>query len=1509
MILTLYSQDGTEKTKISASDSSTQEREVQSDNVLSLSFSLYEYVSIDVNDYIDFENVRYIAMEGYRPEMKNTQEWAYNVKFYGPESLIKRFLVLNTTDGDAEPVFTLTAPAADHMRLIVKCINAGMGSRDWKVGAVAATDNIVIDYEGKYCDEALKELAEKAGVEYWIEGTTVNLSRCEHGETIVMGYGNGLTGLDQDKADNVKFYTRLFPIGSSRNIDPGKYGHNRLTLPGGKKYVDIEPLVQQYGVIHHYEKDTFSGIYPRRIGTVSDVRHKEAKNEDGTPFTIYYFKDKDLNFNPDEYMLAGQVLRVSFQEGSELSGLGTGDEHYFEVNYNAKDKDFEIITIWPYHDGTQLPGGLLVPKSGDKYILWNLRMPDEYITLAENEFLQAVSDYNAKHAVDIARYKAQTDHVWIEERDAKLTIGQRVRLESKKYFPKTGFRDSRITKITRRVNLPSLMDLEISDALSTGAKEKINDSIKEVRNYTRTLIGSARLPDIVHVGDLTPLTDNNILSALRAAKEFVSRLRPDTVQGLLRLLAGVKVGKGDHGIDQLGNALLNALKTTEIENSGDIITKNLTVTGLMHVFELVIDHMKSAGGAVLLTPADGFKVDKVEAVAGGYKLYWRVTDGSGRARQNMWEVGDQALCQTHNGLAAGTTYNASNKLYWCAVTDRNKGNVPISVDIDGTAHDCNFITISATVKMSGCMVNPAVGDEIVQLGYRGSGNPERQSAIYLSAYSSLDTGLRAPLLAFYRGINDFDLASHRKTYFDARKNKLIGEFEVETGGQSQSLDKYIEEHSAAGQSAALWKIISSAGAISDLGGKLSFKVQKIADGVAQTFSEQYLLNVEKCGLYAYDGTDDYSTPGKSLNVGVEYPIADLYKSAKYLNIVLKSGTDSKVLATLTLNEAGKVSLPDVYSIVTSKRAIDNASDMLTVTVKKNESSLANQAALQAQGLSLLVYDGIDDFTASGHAIECGKAVRIADLYKSAKYLNIVLKKGSKVLDVKTLLPVGASEKVYQYWIDPPALTVRASDTGFVEQKGATTKLYVRNADGTAAQIKAVRFFISNVYDAGGDCSVVYDFTTYAQGECEIRVTSMQTVFDSELGFRYPVPAASVRLEIEMQDGTKMNAMLTVTVDYSKSVASFQIMQDRVRSVVASVDEHTKSISKIEQRSNDIDLRVKSMGLGRNLLRDTEFDELKNVTGGVSLIMDDSKKHGKAGGVYIEQKDKTSFTGTGLRYKAKVEPNTNYIGSVWVMAEDAASIDQGLFIEFMSNRDGKGSFRDHLSTHKITPNGFGVWERFEFVFTTPSDCKQVEMNVYLAQNGVLYLSEPQLERQLKSDDKASPWSPYGGLLEAGLNLNDGTFTATGENFLFKLPDGRMVLAINEHGKLKAELIEAQEITGEMIAQPFRTYNTAQEFVKAKSFSWRVTQPYANFGNIIFSARFDGTTINIYNDTSTEISLSLALQREGLREITIPAKMMLRAAGLLHTDSNSTRWYLLCPYETAGTKLRLVDFKKA
>ena len=235
-------------------------------------------------------------------------------------------------------------------------------------------------------------------------------------------------------------------------------------LPGGEKYVEVN--ADKYGRVDHYEDAAFADIYPRRTGEVSSVRSEVKTGEDGKPFTIYYFRDNNLPFDPNDYEIGGLVKRVSFQEGSELAGLGDEDNgtYFFEVNFNSDTREFEIITIWPYDDDTQLPGGNLIPAAGNKYILWNLRMPDEYYMLAEEEFLTAVNQYNADHALDVSVFKCSTDHVWIEEHGADLFIGRRVRLKSEQYFPEAGYRDSRITKITRKVNLPSSMDIEISDA-------------------------------------------------------------------------------------------------------------------------------------------------------------------------------------------------------------------------------------------------------------------------------------------------------------------------------------------------------------------------------------------------------------------------------------------------------------------------------------------------------------------------------------------------------------------------------------------------------------------------------------------------------------------------------------------------------------------------------------------------------------------------------------------------------------------------------------------------------------------------------------------------------------------------------------------------------------------------------------------------------------------------------------------------------------------------------------
>lgn len=716
MLLTVYDSNRQAKAVLSPDDSSTQVKAIQSDNVLTLSFTLYEYVALEVNDYVDFEGERYWLQERYLPDERNTQEWKYDVKFYGIESLMRRFLVLNVVDGDPEPVFTLTAPPREHMALIVKSINDGMGGvTDWKVGRVEGTGNVVIDYEGKYCPDALKELAGKVpGAEWWVEGQTVNLCRCEHGEEVSLAYGKGLAELSRDKADGAKFYTRLFPIGSSRNIDPEKYGHSRLQLPDGAKYVDVN--TEKYGIHHHYEKDAFADIYPRRVGTVTSVRSAQVTDEDGHPFVIWYFRDDTLNFDPNTYELAGKVKRVSFQEGGELAGLGEEEDgtYYFEVNFDSDTREFEIITIWPYDDNTQLPGGNLIPKTGDRYILWNIRMPDEYYALAEEEYLTAVNKYNAENAIDVSVYKGPTDHVYVERNKIDLYPGRRVRLESTEYFPETGFRSSRITKITRKVALPSQVDLEIGDALSTGVMESLKGSIEEVRNYTKT--AGSNLPDIIRSWDNTLPTDNNLFSARRSQAEHLSKKKADRAKKKITFEEGIGIGQEENGgIDGKGNAELLTLVVREFLRSPQFVDgllgegwrlwmedalshltiDKLTVRQVMVVLELLIEKVRSVGGQLCVSAANG-KI-KTALLEDGY---WKITF----EQDNSFQAHDLMRCATFSG--------GSLKGYWVEVAATEGNSILVCED-----------------EFSGSFPEP--GDECVLMG--NTDNPLRQNLILISA--------------------------------------------------------------------------------------------------------------------------------------------------------------------------------------------------------------------------------------------------------------------------------------------------------------------------------------------------------------------------------------------------------------------------------------------------------------------------------------------------------------------------------------------------------------------------------------------------------------------------------------------------------------------------------------------------------------------------------------------------------------------------------------------------------
>jgi hypothetical protein len=634
MELKLYSRDGVLKASVSPDDNSANQTEIMGDNVLNLSFTHYSYMDIDVNDYIDFLGARYWALERYVPNQKSTVEWEYSMKLYGLESLIKRIIVLKLADNEMEPVFSLTATAHEHAGLIVDNINRVIDG-DWQVGEVVASSNLTIDYSGTFVNKALDELASQAETEWWVEGTTVNLIRCEHGSPVALGYRRGLLSVSRDTNENTKFFTRLFPVGSSRNMDRNVYGFGRLQLPDGQKYVEQNT---QCGIIEHFEESAFSDIYPRRVGTVATVRSKQYTSEDGSPYMVYFFTDSGLNFDPNNCEIGGLVKNIVFQSG-ELNGRD------FEVNFDSVKNEFEIITQYPYNDDTQLPGGALIPKSGDKYILYNIRMPNEYYTAAETEFAAAVQAYMDKNRLDKAVYRAPTDYIDLSERGIELTLGQSVRLESEEFFTVTGYRLSRITRITRKVNNPLQADIEIADTTDPGRMATIEGSLDDTNRYVQTALGG--LPDIIKSWEQTLPTDTNLYSARKSEREFLHKNRRDTAQKGVNFgvfVQGIEAGIGGT-VDGEGNAELQSLTVRSFLKVPELIYNKVSVTGG--------EMWNTEGGVIKSVTADG---------ENAYILEMEVEEG------DSIELAVDDICRGHYNHSGGfvtsyfrvTNVNASN---------------------------------------------------------------------------------------------------------------------------------------------------------------------------------------------------------------------------------------------------------------------------------------------------------------------------------------------------------------------------------------------------------------------------------------------------------------------------------------------------------------------------------------------------------------------------------------------------------------------------------------------------------------------------------------------------------------------------------------------------------------------------------------------------------------------------------------------------------------------------------
>lgn len=537
MELEIYDRQGALKRKVSPDSSSRWTEEVGAEFVVTVNFTTWEFFVLSVGDYVEISGKRFSIKKEYRPKKTDTQKYTYNISFYGREHDMQDLLFcrLNQGEDDLESVFAYDGTPMEMLEKLVANMNRNTDGVTWRAGQAVTGDRKTINFNGLFCWDAAGEIAGAWETEWWLDGEYLNIGKCEHGERVALGYMKGLkTGLTQNENSNsVKWFTRLIPVGSAKNIDPSKYGYTHLQLPSRDKYIDLNT---QLGLKEHREEAAFQDIFPHRLGTVSSVRSEEQTNKDGKKYTVYYVKDKDLPFNPDEYMIGEEVIHITFESG-DLSG------REFECNWHNDTQEFEIINIYP-DENTQIPGGNIIPQAGDTYILTNIRMPDEYYPIAEEQYKQAVDSFLTEYSKDISIYSGNTDYIHVDKNSVPLSLGQRVRLEDAQYF-EAGYLDTRITRIERKLGNLSEASIDCSSAVSTSWKSSVDSTLNNLE-YTlaQEMADNVRL---LKTGDMESPSDYTAFSSLRAIATFLCKDRPDRTNFLLKFgdfIDSMIAGKG-----------------------------------------------------------------------------------------------------------------------------------------------------------------------------------------------------------------------------------------------------------------------------------------------------------------------------------------------------------------------------------------------------------------------------------------------------------------------------------------------------------------------------------------------------------------------------------------------------------------------------------------------------------------------------------------------------------------------------------------------------------------------------------------------------------------------------------------------------------------------------------------------------------------------------------------------------------------------------------------------------
>lgn len=425
--------------------------ELMQSHYCKLSFKLSKPIYFLLGDFIDTPYGRFELIDLTKAKDNDTIGYSYEIQFDAYYRKFKnKILKYRPNTGSQEATFSLTSTISTHVEVIMKSLSyyAKLDKSylyDSKFDREGTDYTYVIDasvdanaaklitYSNSSMLDAIANIAQTFGCEWWFEGNILHFGTCENTNAITdFRLNDNIVSMSSSQSQST-YANRVYAFGAARNLPSGykndadaditKDGvvEKRLMLPNSAECSDKNKqllaengfeLKNGYIQVSGLREDQYvegvttnDDIYPRNLIKTSKVTSYEKDVEDeSTPEegdfikrTFYRVnslsiinedgeKTGDMAFRKS-YILSGKNLHIVFQSGS-LNGMD------FECEFNPdgveeilKDDDgnpilkdgkeqinpmsqvFEIVANEDY--GRFLPDITLHPKDGDTFVLYN----------------------------------------------------------------------------------------------------------------------------------------------------------------------------------------------------------------------------------------------------------------------------------------------------------------------------------------------------------------------------------------------------------------------------------------------------------------------------------------------------------------------------------------------------------------------------------------------------------------------------------------------------------------------------------------------------------------------------------------------------------------------------------------------------------------------------------------------------------------------------------------------------------------------------------------------------------------------------------------------------------------------------------------------------------------------------------------------------------------------------------------------------------------------------------